>query len=650
MTDAGRNTAAFVHCFAFLLMLLPHTGSRSQQNLLTLTDTVKSNSLQPPVYYFEDTSCQLTINQIVQMNSGRFLEMNSSVVSLGRNGSCIWLQFVIKNRSTGTKITDWYLEIESPLDRVSLYIPHPDGSYRVKRSGKWVPQGKRDLQHRNTVFLLPVYPMSRASGTPHLQTYYLQFCNSPFLHFPFSLHSSKGFLQNEKRENGVWGVFFGVTGFLFFFNCIMFLFLKDRLYLYYLLFIFMIGMFQLSNAGYLHSFLPALLPAVVNYCIPVSLCLTCFLFLHFTFEALQLKKHYPVTYRALALASFACLAPLIFLFFHSYSTALFVAVLLVPVTGLTALVLPVLPGNRKRKQLRIIFLLSWGPFLLSGTAISLQRLGMTCFHFVPDSVLNVVFIAGGGVFTFFQGYSMIQLKRRHTAAIHEADRLRDFIDKVDISSRYDERISIAREIHDTVGYALTTVLSQVRAAETQIDPVSVAALERLDRVERVIQYAMDDVRNEVTVLREESNKHKQIDYRLQQLAYFFSRSTEVQINTIISPDIQIDSPTAETIYRITQESLTNAYRHGRASCINVTLKKEPTGKQVRLQISDDGKGFPQDFEEGAGIAGMRERVKNLEGIMELSNETNGGVSVTVLLPFPEEAEGRKNENSKNSSL
>lgn len=624
-----------MHCCTFLLMLLPHTGSWPQQNILTLTDTVKSNSLQPPVYYFEDPSHELTVTEVRQLDPEQFVKMNSPIVNLGRNGSCIWLQCIIQNRSANTNITDWYLEIENPQDSVSLYIPHPDGSYRVIKSGKWVPQGKRDLRHQNTVFLLPVYPMGRASGNPHLQTYYLQFRNSPFIHFSFSLYSSNGFLQKEKRENLIWGVFFGVIGFLFFFNVIMFMYVRDRLYLFYLLFIALLAIFQMSNAGYLGAVFPSLPPSVVHYCIPVSLLLTCFSFLHFSFEAVKLKKHYPLLYRAVSPASLLLLLPLSLLFFISYSIALIIAVLSVPVTSLLVLVLAMLPSKPETGQIRIIFLLSWGPFLLAGTAVALQRLGISSFDFLPDAVINVAFITGGVMFTFFQGYTMIQLKRRQTAALHEAERLRDFIDKIDINSRYDERISIAREIHDTVGYALTTVLSQVRATETLIAPGSVSALERLNRVERVIEYAMDNVRNEVSVLRDESNKHERIDYRLKQLAYFFSRSTGVRVSTAVAPDLRVERPLSDSMYRITQEAVTNAYRHGGASRITVSLQNEIHEKQFRLLITDNGRGFAQDFTEGAGIAGMRERAEEHSGKLELSTGPDGGVKISVVWPFPE---------------
>jgi signal transduction histidine kinase len=101
------------------------------------------------------------------------------------------------------------------------------------------------------------------------------------------------------------------------------------------------------------------------------------------------------------------------------------------------------------------------------------------------------------------------------------------------------------------------------------------------------------------------------------------------------------------IFRITQEALTNAYKHAGASHIHVLLRHEPG--YIEVEISDDGKGLPlgvaartnhdpgddgqQRFYSGHGLRGLRERAEELGGTCEVSQRLSGGVSVLARIPL-----------------
>jgi two-component system sensor histidine kinase UhpB len=92
-----------------------------------------------------------------------------------------------------------------------------------------------------------------------------------------------------------------------------------------------------------------------------------------------------------------------------------------------------------------------------------------------------------------------------------------------------------------------------------------------------------------------------------------------------------------TIYRIVQESLNNAMRHGKPSQVTVKVAAV-ADRQVIVEVSDDGGGLKRSAgTRGFGLRGMAERVTSLGGNLDIRNRAEGtGVIVTALLPYPDE--------------
>jgi two-component system sensor histidine kinase DesK len=86
-----------------------------------------------------------------------------------------------------------------------------------------------------------------------------------------------------------------------------------------------------------------------------------------------------------------------------------------------------------------------------------------------------------------------------------------------------------------------------------------------------------------------------------------------------------------TICRIVQESLSNGVRHADATLITVSIDRQ--GKEVRVEILDNGRGMSESNNPGFGLAGISERVRAIGGRLTVSNKPNGGVEVAAVLPF-----------------
>ena len=88
------------------------------------------------------------------------------------------------------------------------------------------------------------------------------------------------------------------------------------------------------------------------------------------------------------------------------------------------------------------------------------------------------------------------------------------------------------------------------------------------------------------------------------------------------------------LYRMVQESLTNVARHAQATEVIVALYRDPSGK-ITLNISDDGKGLPNEDQRkrgSFGLIGMRERVTMLGGEIRIHSEPGAGTSIEIVIP------------------
>jgi two-component system sensor histidine kinase UhpB len=114
---------------------------------------------------------------------------------------------------------------------------------------------------------------------------------------------------------------------------------------------------------------------------------------------------------------------------------------------------------------------------------------------------------------------------------------------------------------------------------------------------------------------------------------------DVEIETTISRSLGETGETADlTIYRIVQESLTNVFRHARATAVNVSIEpvERPAGVQGRrdyalVRVCDNGRGLKPDQKFGFGLTGMRERILALGGTLTVASG-EGGVTIEAMVP------------------
>jgi signal transduction histidine kinase len=218
-----------------------------------------------------------------------------------------------------------------------------------------------------------------------------------------------------------------------------------------------------------------------------------------------------------------------------------------------------------------------------------------------------------------------------------------YVHSVEYSAVQSERRRISSEIHDTVGYSLTNILMTLEAVSDLIDRDSQRAHEALGRSIREAQNCLEETRRSMQELR---SKEQNEAVGLQALAHLvrsFSEATGIKVNMEFgNAPTSFGSRVDLVLFRIIQEGLTNAFRHGQADTVRIALWIEEN--QLVVSILDNGRGTSQ-IVEGIGISGMRERVEKIYGKISFKNYPDG-FSVRAVLPLKEDNNGQDTGGSR----
>jgi len=197
----------------------------------------------------------------------------------------------------------------------------------------------------------------------------------------------------------------------------------------------------------------------------------------------------------------------------------------------------------------------------------------------------------------------------------------------------DERNRIARELHDLIGHTMSVMLVQTGAARVVLDGDPDKAREILVGVERTGREALDELDRVLGVLRREDGTDLQPG--LAELPRLVRRTAEAGMDVTVHvdpPPPQLPGSIDLSAYRIVQEALTNAFRHGRAASATVTVRCD--GQSVAVEVRDDGRGPPPGYQPGRGLLGIGERVAVFGGTVEHGGGDEGGFRVRAVLPLP----------------
>jgi len=228
------------------------------------------------------------------------------------------------------------------------------------------------------------------------------------------------------------------------------------------------------------------------------------------------------------------------------------------------------------------------------------------------------------------GYGFFLFSAALGAAIrfHASARVRDIE-----QAKLRQRNELARELHDTVGHHVSAIAIQAQAGRTLAASHPDRALAVLETIEEAASRTLDEMRAMVGVLRDGAEP----DFApqpgigdIERLAPHVGGGPRVDVH--LSGDFaELPPSMGAALYRIAQESVTNAVRHARHATL-ITVHVADEGAQLRLTVRDDGDVTTADAFPGYGIVGMTERAALLGGSLQAGPGPGGGWTVDAVLP------------------
>lgn len=213
------------------------------------------------------------------------------------------------------------------------------------------------------------------------------------------------------------------------------------------------------------------------------------------------------------------------------------------------------------------------------------------------------------------------------------------------TTQEEERAAIARDLHDEVGPYLFAIQVDAKAVS------SAGTQETLTSLSKSIRDAVGHIQQQVKTILRQLRPVTQLEFGLESavhdiVAFWTRRHPHIHFALDIAVPAHLPGRTQEAAYRIVQESISNAVRHGKPS--HITISVQTKDNLLTITVEDNGGGVKEQVEESlslgqAGIAGMRERIAALDGHLEIGDASGHGVVVHATLPLTQDHARRERQ-------
>ncbi|TBL76087.1 sensor histidine kinase [Paenibacillus thalictri] len=280
------------------------------------------------------------------------------------------------------------------------------------------------------------------------------------------------------------------------------------------------------------------------------------------------------------------------------------------------------------------------PWIAGGIVAEMVLLSFMFPVSLENRMWNLVSIAGVyfGVRGLVERNEFHRRTRRHLEALQQAHA--ELQEAAVVSMHHavlEERSRIARDIHDSLGHSLTSLIVQLQAVQYMVANGPDEAREAVKNMLAVARQSLQDIRTSVHALADDGPS-----IGLDSLRALVSQTqihTGLQCRFQVDERLELPSGVLIALYRILQEALTNITKHAEAASVHVELHKREDG--VYMEIADNGKlAQAGELQLGFGMQGMKQRAAALGGSCEWTAGQPSGLKIKVQIPLTVEEESR----------
>lgn len=310
------------------------------------------------------------------MQHGKFEKISSETPNFSYSDASHWFVFEY-NQNQG----DYYLQIENPLlDTLDLYFVKNNEIIKQVNTGDFRPFDSREYETTDFLVKLP----ETESDVVHV--YFKTHTQISHL-VPMKIYNESSLIKRVQNSFMVTGIYYGAALIMFFFNLFLFIGLKDKSYLYYILFLMSFALSLLTMDGFLYKYLFRNYPWWNSIQLYVYVYASTFFGSMFTIHYLELKKNYLKAYKFIVSLAYASLAMILVtfiypsMFFHDLISSVYSSI--VSITGLTIAIILWRRGYGPAKY----FVTAYGLVLIAVVVFTLKELNVYNTNFFIDNVL-----------------------------------------------------------------------------------------------------------------------------------------------------------------------------------------------------------------------------------------------------------------------
>ena len=205
-----------------------------------------------------------------------------------------------------------------------------------------------------------------------------------------------------------------------------------------------------------------------------------------------------------------------------------------------------------------------------------------------------------------------------------------------LTAHEEERARLSRELHDGVAQSLQALRLKTKIIRSKGKSDPDGLFDQLGDLAVDVGNTLEELRTVSRDLRPATLANMRLDEALEWYAHEIDAQTGVAVKVESALDVELSKRTTEHLYRICQEAVINALRHGKASEILIRLSKKH--RSIEVAIQDNGEGFPEESfpreaSKGIGMVNMQDRAQLIGGTCEIESKKAMGTTITITVPL-----------------
>ncbi len=616
----------------FFLLLLSFQNKLFAKSIL-LTDKTEKVALYKGSSYIEDKEKIKSIDIISKSNSWSSIKSDGKIPVWGLTKSRYWIKLTLENKS---QLKKWVLASNWPqLDKIEIYKKGLDGRLKKSIIGRQFYFSQRDIQYRQPNIIIDV-PLNKKT------VFFISIENENSVGMPLYLYTHKSFSTMKINNTLFIGIYYGALVVLLIYNALLFLYLKDKVYLAYISYIFTFIFLQLNinglafqlfwpEAPYFNKFFDVL---ILNLTI---ICGVFFTKLFFPQRSIKL-----IIRRTSSFLIYTGLFNIISYFIFSYKFSLQSSFILSPLFFIY-LILVGLNGLKSKFEPAKYYLLAILFLVLGGFCLLLSNLGV-----LPNNTLTEYSLQIGSSFEMI----ILSLAMSYKVRVLKEAQIKTMEEK----KRFKLISQMARQVsHD------------IRSPLTALD-MATSKLENIPEENRIIikgaVQGIKDIANGLLKVKEDEKESNSsnietsselisplIESILTEKRAQFRNKIDIDIISDLDPDSYgLFSKMNRVEFRRVLSNLINNAVEAFQTIGNVKIGLTKSHNKAQITVEDNGKGIPEDIKEqlfergktfgkenghGLGLYHAKETIESWGGAISINSEVGKGTKITIELPLSE---------------